>query len=165
MNKELSPLFDLTELKNAFIGHCKELNCDENYIKICNDKFNRIETTLKNYQEGIENSKSYKSRPAKEALFNLECLALKNTDKRYWKMPEQLAEDVRKEIADLKEKYEKMFAERNMFADNLFELRCTYEDQIKALVIIKEKRWLVEDILDSFLEDKEKYDLLKEVLL
>ena len=34
----------------------------------------------------------------------------------------------------------------------------------KALEIIKEKKWLVEDILNAFNEDKEKCDLLKEVL-
>ena len=135
--KDLSPLeafYKIIDMALEPNGYQNFTNgCDSPYVKI-------VETALKNYQEGIENSKSYKSRPAKDALFNLECLALKNTDKRYWKMPEQLAEDVRKEIADLKEKYAKMFAERNMFADNLFELRCTYEDQIKALEIIREKR-------------------------
>ena len=35
----------------------------------------------------------------------------------------------------------------------------------KALEIIKEKKWLVEDILNAFIEDKEKIDLLKEILL
>ena len=34
----------------------------------------------------------------------------------------------------------------------------------KALEIIKEKKWLVEDILNAFIEDKEKYELLKEIL-
>ena len=38
------------------------------------------------------------------------------------------------------------------------------EKKLKALEIIKEKKWLVEDILNAFIEDKEKYDLLKEVL-
>lgn len=40
-----------------------------------------------------------------------------------------------------------------------------YGYKLKALEIIKEKKWLVEDILNAFIEDKEKYDLLKEVLL
>ena len=35
----------------------------------------------------------------------------------------------------------------------------------RALEIIKEKKWLVEDILNAFIEDKDKYNLLKEVLL
>ena len=39
------------------------------------------------------------------------------------------------------------------------------EKKLKALEIIKEKKWLVEDILNAFYEDKIKYDLLKEVML
>ena len=39
------------------------------------------------------------------------------------------------------------------------------EKKLKALEIIKKKKWLVEDILNAFFEDKEQYDLLKEVLL
>lgn len=39
------------------------------------------------------------------------------------------------------------------------------EKEHKTLKIIKEKKWLVEDILNAFIEDKEKHDLLKEVLL
>lgn len=35
--------------------------------------------------------------------------------------------------------------------------------KIKAFEIIKEKKWLVEDILNAFIEDKEKYNLLKEI--
>ena len=38
------------------------------------------------------------------------------------------------------------------------------EKNKKALDVIKEKRWLVEDILNAFIEDKEKYDLLKVIL-
>ena len=34
----------------------------------------------------------------------------------------------------------------------------------KALDVIKEKKWLVEDIINAFIEDKEKYDFLKEIL-
>lgn len=41
----------------------------------------------------------------------------------------------------------------------------TSNKKLKAFEIIKEKKWLVEDILDAFIEDKTKYDLLKEVLL
>lgn len=39
-----------------------------------------------------------------------------------------------------------------------------WEKQLKALEIIKEKKWLVEDILNAFNGEKGKYDLLKEVL-
>lgn len=37
------------------------------------------------------------------------------------------------------------------------------EKKRKAVEVIKEKKWLIEDILNAFIEDKEKYDLLKEV--
>ncbi len=40
-----------------------------------------------------------------------------------------------------------------------------FHEKLKALEIIKEKKWLVEDILNAFIEDKEKYELLKEMLL
>ena len=36
-------------MKNAFISHCKELGCDENYIKVCENKFRNIETSLNDY--------------------------------------------------------------------------------------------------------------------
>lgn len=44
MNKELN---DLQDIKSAFISHCKELGCDESYIKVCENKFSDIETTIK----------------------------------------------------------------------------------------------------------------------
>ena len=44
MSKGLEALEDL---KNAFIGHCRELECKENYIKVCENKFNLIEKELK----------------------------------------------------------------------------------------------------------------------
>ena len=44
MNKELE---ELKDLKNAFIGHCRELKCEENYIKVCENKFSKIEKELK----------------------------------------------------------------------------------------------------------------------
>ena len=50
MTKQLSPIFDLRELKNAFVGHCKELKCKDDYIKVCKQKFDIIETALKNYE-------------------------------------------------------------------------------------------------------------------
>ena len=44
MSKELE---ELKDLKNAFIGHCNELKCEENYIKVCENKFSKIEKELK----------------------------------------------------------------------------------------------------------------------
>ena len=37
---------DLQDLKTAFIAHCKELGCDEDYIKVCENKFVAIEYEL-----------------------------------------------------------------------------------------------------------------------
>lgn len=41
----------------------------------------------------------------------------------------------------------------------------TVRNTLKAVEMINEKKWLVEDILNAFIEDKEKYNFLKEVLL
>lgn len=37
----------LEDLKNAFIGHCRELKCETNYIQVCEHKFSKIEKELK----------------------------------------------------------------------------------------------------------------------
>ena len=51
MNKKLA---NIKDLKSAFISHCKELGCDENYIKACENKFNDIETAFKNQQRQLD---------------------------------------------------------------------------------------------------------------
>ena len=43
MSKGLEALKDL---KNAFTGHCRQLKCEENYIKVCENKFSKIEKEL-----------------------------------------------------------------------------------------------------------------------
>ena len=40
-------LEELKDLKNAFIGYCRELKCETNYIKVCENKFSKIEKELK----------------------------------------------------------------------------------------------------------------------
>ena len=50
----MKELEELKDLKNAFVGHCKELDCDENYIKVCENKFSKIEKELKRLEE-LEN--------------------------------------------------------------------------------------------------------------
>lgn len=47
MNKELA---DIQDLKSAFISHCRALGCEDNYIKVCENKFKKIETVLKEYK-------------------------------------------------------------------------------------------------------------------
>ena len=44
MSKNLE---ELKDLENAFIGHCEELKCEENYIKVCEHKFDNVEKSLK----------------------------------------------------------------------------------------------------------------------
>lgn len=51
MSKELAGLQDL---KNAFISHCKTLGCEDTYIKICENKFDIIETELKNQKRKLD---------------------------------------------------------------------------------------------------------------
>lgn len=74
--------------------------------------------------------------------------------------------------------YEHSQQQRELYFKQAKELKECYKNELKntayynnlalkykkALEIIKEKKWLVEDILNAFIEDKEKCDLLKEVL-
>ena len=43
-------LEELKDLKNAFIGYCRELKCETNYIKVCENKFSKIEKELKAFE-------------------------------------------------------------------------------------------------------------------
>lgn len=74
--------------------------------------------------------------------------------------------------------YEHSQQQRELYFKQAKELKELYKEELKntayynnlalkykkALEIIKEKKWLVEDILNAFIEDKEKYNLLKEIL-
>lgn len=74
--------------------------------------------------------------------------------------------------------YEHSQQQRELYFKQAKELKELYKEELKnvsyynnlalkykkALEIIKEKKWLVEDILNAFIEDKEKCDLLKEIL-
>ena len=53
------------------------------------------------------------------------------------------------------------------YVSDFYEVKCfeTVEKDLKALEIIRNKKCLVEDILDVCIVNKEEYDLLKEVLL
>ena len=65
-------------------------------------------------------------------------------------------------------KYEHSQQQRELYfkqAKELKSIELGNQKKLKTLEIIKEKKWLVEDILNAFIEDKEKCDLLKEVLL
>ena len=48
MSKELANLLDL---KSAFISYCKTLGCEDNYIKVCSNKFDIIEAALKDHEK------------------------------------------------------------------------------------------------------------------
>lgn len=57
-----------------------------------------IETALKNYEEGLYNAKTYVKHTSSQALYDLLGLAIKNVHKSFWKLPEQLFEDVNKSL-------------------------------------------------------------------
>ena len=73
---------------------------------------------------------------------------------------------------ELKKQYDKIaranleIGQRNCRLNELVDKQLNDLTKLDTFVaIIKEKRWLVEDILNAFIEDKDKYNLLKEVLL
>ena len=69
MNKGLE---ELKDLKNAFIGHCRELKCETNYIKVCENKFSEIENELKDYYEIKEAASHYGWDDMVNKVFNFE---------------------------------------------------------------------------------------------
>ena len=94
--------------------------------------------------------------------------ALKELKKRYGKNF-SLNDDERCRVIEtaLKrlEELEKAFVSLSKEDEKTKKLLSKEIEKNRALEIIKEKKWLVEDILNAFIENKEKYDLLKEVLL
>ena len=157
MSKEL---VDIQDLKSAFVSHCKELGCDENYIKVCENKFSNIETALINYEKGIENAQGYKPRSSMQALFDLESLAIMRTHKSFWKLPEQLANDVRKDLKALK-----IIKEKRVDVSWFREcLSCANPLEVYNDRYDKIRSWDGKDY--HFMQlTQEEYDLLKEVLL
>lgn len=106
--------------------------------------YNILEEALEHYVKGLEASETYVHRDAKDALFNLEVLAMKNTHKDFWKLPEQLAEDIKKELTVIdiikrELKYNIDFADASDFRAYIDGMICC--------------------------ENKEEFDLLKGVLL
>ena len=163
MKTELSPLEALEEI---ILELCNYRNVDENAI--CKCKINKqkcdncsqcplfkkgeiIETALKHYEEGIKNAETYVPHSSKDALFDLQVLAMKNTHRDYWKLPQQLANDVKKELKALeivKELFDFDFTLR--FPSNQPMLRITNKQT--------NEYW-------EMPIPKDKYELLKEVLL
>ena len=111
-----------------------------------------IETALKEYEEGIENAKTYVPHTAKNALFDLECLAMRNTSRSFWKLPQQLANDVKKELKALEIIKEKR-------VDTYLLCSCNSVDEYNSMF---EHRF---GSYDKRALTQEDYDLLKEVLL
>ena len=141
------------------------------YIGVTKEELTELENELTNYCEGIKNAETYVPRSGKDALFNLECLAIKNVHKHYWKLPKQLADDVRKELKE-KEELQKLLDHERELNNHLILHEC------KALEIIKKKNVKIEWLKYSNSVEKynqgigdtseyltpEEYDLLKEVL-
>ena len=146
MCKELN---NIQDLKSAFISHCKELGCDENYIKVCENKFSNIETALKKQVQDQKKLKKYQK--AKELISKI--LDVGNID---------TLEDFKEMLIEVKEMH-----------DELFELPINYQNQLKAFEIIKDMFEVWEDngtyhirpLFDIARITQEEYNLLKEVLL
>ena len=137
MNKTLTPLAALEDI-------ILYLNANEPKGLYC-ENIEIIKTALKEYEEGLENAKTYVSHTAKNALFDLEVLAMKNTSRKYWKLPQQLANDVKKELKALEiiKRYIKLGGMGIDTSDCYF-----------PYMSFEQKEGL----------SKEEYDLLKEVL-
>ena len=133
MSKELTPLEALENIKTLFIGSPIELS----------KQFETIETALKHYEEGIKNSKTYVPHSAKNALFDLQCLAMKNTHRDFWRLPEQLANDVKKELKALEIiKSKEMLS---LFKD--ISGKCFIVFNTTAIEIPKEEYYLLKEAL------------------
>ncbi len=149
MNKEL---FDLTELKNVFVGHCKKLNCSNDYINVCENKFDIIEKELKDYQEIKEIAKHYNWNDITGEIFDVK------TDKKYRDLFDSA-------IIDIQEDYRKARA-LEILND---ELEISFNDEAQTITIksVEESNPYVSTRISLMrtIKDKEKYKSLKEVLL
>lgn len=143
-------LEELKDLKNAFIGHCRELKCEENYIKVCENKFGKIEKELKaleKYEDFVQEICRY--------------IGLDNL------FPYDNLEEIEKEIKTMADNAHWFAVKQD-------------QKKLKALEIIKREPSMVgwqagyedyEDYLDNtpeeqrYIKSKEEFDLLKEVLL
>lgn len=147
MSKEIG---ELEDLKNAFIGHCRELKCEENYIKVCNNKFNKIEKELKEYEELKSNYKQLGKS------YDLICEELvKTIDKIACLRKKEL-----KALEIIKEKRVNLSILLDLFAfkfNTKFDAR-TYNSMIKS-------RKIQLTTFPPYGLTQEEYELLKEVLL
>ena len=110
-----------------------------------------IETALKNYEEGLYHAKTYVKHTSKQALYDLLGLAIKNVDKSFWKLPEQLFDDVNislKALEIIKETPE--FAWYVKIYENAYEM------------VSDAKGFRLNNSVEEL---QEMFDLLKEVLL
>ena len=167
MNEELN---NIQDLKTAFISHCKELGCDENYIKVCENKFSDIETTLKDFE--------------KINKYN----AASGTGKSLEIIEYNLSEDVTSNLSEALEKVRIACLKLAMLELKLGKDRLALK-KLKALEIIKNcivGEFELKDNCDTnnafnspyrlriyineyeynewILQNKEEYDTLKEVL-
>lgn len=126
MNKEL---VDIQDLKSAFISHCKELGCDENYIKVCENKFSNIEIALKKIESPL--TKEYLTYENKELRGHIDRLII-----------EHKALEIIKELFD-------------------FDFAIRFGNNQSMLMIINKRTNEYWELPIS----KDKYDLLKEILL
>lgn len=146
MTKELS---NIQDLKSAFISHCKELGCDENYIKVCENKFSSIETVLKNEDE--EKFKLVKQvRELKDDV-----ASLKSFNSKLW---------VERQDNDKKLKAFEIIKEKEVNVQN-FKNACSTMSYEQYLFMWTEGCFMGIMMTSKTMLTQEEYDLLKEVLL
>lgn len=141
MNKELKALKTII------------MYCDEEMVK---NEISLIANALKNYEEGINNAKTYVKHTSSQALYDLLGLAIKNVDKSFWKLPEQLYDDVNKSLEAL-EIIRKTRVDTNIIKESKnYDDYCGLEAvKMLALIFNAPKQTGI---------TKEEYDLLKEIL-
>lgn len=181
MTKELS---NIQDLKNAFISHCKELGCDKNYIKACENKFNNIATALKRLEK-IDNRKIVGTTTIDKALEQFliqQCpdvaAKLKKLDKIekvFEKLNLDISDDVdlenwiklaqfHYENKNKKIKAFKIINEKEVNVQN-FKNACSTMSYEQYLFMWKEGCFMGIMMTSKTMLNQEEYELLKEVLL
>lgn len=159
MNKELA---DIQDLKGAFISHCKALGCEDNYIKVCENKFNRIEaiiTTQKKMVESLQSSKEHLIDDLEGVLASNEVLLKENAF--YKKLLKDYRHVSEKKILELKANIKAL----EIIKKIPFELEYDEDtDDWHLYIIITTQDGKYRETA-AFGEGKEEYDLLKEILL
>lgn len=162
MSKELT---DLQDLRSAFISHCRALGCDADYIKVCENKFNKIEASIaikEKMTESLQSSKEHLIDDLEEALANNEAILKENAF--YKKLLKDYRHVSEKKILELKTNLSALDTIKNCIVGE-FELKdnCDTDNAFNSPYRF---RIYIDDITfnEWILKNKEEYDTLKEAL-